>query len=202
MGKLTDAIVKKIRELRNLIEISDVSDLTRRYFVMNTFDGVITILGVITGSYATGASPQFIIGAGMGAGLAMGISGFTGAYLVEKAERARTYKALEQALLSDLDNSIHFKASRFASFWVALVDGVSPLMSSILAISPFFLSLIGIITSHLSFYISLAFIMVILLTLGIFLARISEEKIVFSAIRMIVVGLATALISLMIGGLW
>ncbi|MFQ5711601.1 MAG: hypothetical protein ACE5GD_07455 [Candidatus Geothermarchaeales archaeon] len=201
MGKLTDAIVNKIREFNRFIKISDVSGLSRRYFVMNSFDGVITILGVITGSYATGADPRFIIGAGLGASLAMGISGFTGAYLVEKAERSRMYKALEQAMLTQLDKSIHFKASRFASFWVAFVDGASPLMSAILALSPFFLSLLDIIPTQLSFLLSLGFIMAILLTLGIFLAKISREKMVVSVIRMMVIGLATALISLMIGGL-
>lgn len=201
MVKLIDTIAEKMREVKRFLQISGVSSLSRRYFVMNSFDGVITMLGVITGAYVTGAEPRLIIGAGLGASLAMGISGFTGAYLTEKAERTKQFRELEHALLADLNKSIHFKASRFASFWVAFVDGASPLITAFLSIAPFFLSLLGIISPQLSFFISITFIMVILLALGVFLARISRESMFLSGVRMVVIGLVTALIVLLLGSL-
>ncbi|MBE0512945.1 hypothetical protein IBX38_07835 [Candidatus Bathyarchaeota archaeon] len=51
----------------------------------------------------------------MGATLAMGLSGFAGAYMTEEAERAKKLNSLEKSMLTELKNSVVGKASRFAS---------------------------------------------------------------------------------------
>ena len=105
---------------------------------MNAFDGVFTALGVIIGAWTSGpVQPRIIIGAGLGVSLAMGISGFSGTYFVERAERLRKLEDLEKALLLDLDNSVHVKAQRTAMIWAALVDALSPALAAIVAIIPF-----------------------------------------------------------------
>jgi hypothetical protein len=79
-----DIMVLFRRFLKNFIkysEISGVNEILRRYFVMNAFDGALTMLGIIMGAFLAGViDPIVIIKAGMGAGLAMGISGAWGLY--------------------------------------------------------------------------------------------------------------------------
>ena len=100
-----------IRRFRSYPRISGIS---RRYFVMNSFDGAMTMLGVVVGAHSAQASdPRIVIGAGLGASVAMGMSGFSGAYLTERAERMRHLRRLKKAMLSDMPRSVHAKASLY-----------------------------------------------------------------------------------------
>ena len=90
MSKLFEAAFKKIRLY---LRVTKASGIARRYFVMNGFDGAMTTFGVVLGSWIAGvARSEIIILAGLGACLAMGLSGFFGAYIAERAERERHLK--------------------------------------------------------------------------------------------------------------
>ncbi|MGQ9538834.1 MAG: hypothetical protein ACUVTE_04530 [Candidatus Bathycorpusculaceae bacterium] len=66
-----------LRKVRVYLHITKASDIARRYFVMNGFDGAMTIFGIVLGSWIAGVSkPEVILLAGLGACLAMGVSGF------------------------------------------------------------------------------------------------------------------------------
>lgn len=192
---------RRINEFIHLLKVSGVSGISRRYFVMNSFDGALTMLGVIVGAYVAGVvNPKTIIGVGLGASLAMGISGFSGAYMTEKAERLRKLKKLRKAMLADLDKSLHNRASRLASLWLATVDGVSPFLAAMVSITPFFLAVSNIISVEHAVLFSISLIMIVLFLLGFFLGRISKENAFLWGLRMIVAGIATAVISLLVGG--
>jgi len=65
---------------------------------MNGFDGAMTTFGIILGSWIAGVTkPEVVLLAGFGACLAMGVSGFFGALMAEKAERERHLKEMEEA---------------------------------------------------------------------------------------------------------
>ena len=103
-----------IRRFRSYLRISGISSISRRYFVMNSFDGAMTMLGVVVGAHSAQASdPRIVIGAGLGASVAMGVSEFSGAYLTERAERMRHLRRLKKAMLSDMPRSVHAKASLY-----------------------------------------------------------------------------------------
>ena len=56
------------------------------YFVLNSFDGILTALGIISGNFLAGVTdPRILIVAGLGASIVMGVSGGFGAYLTENA---------------------------------------------------------------------------------------------------------------------
>ena len=83
--RITD-FMQRIIETLNL-DPEDIA-IARRFFVMNSFDGSLTMLGIIVGSWVSGVrNPSKIVGTGLGACLAMGISGMVGAYASERAER-------------------------------------------------------------------------------------------------------------------
>ncbi|MGQ9639794.1 MAG: hypothetical protein ACUVUB_05010 [Candidatus Bathyarchaeia archaeon] len=112
-----------IRSVRFYLRLAEATAISRRYFVMNAFDGALAALGVILGAWVSGpVQPETIVGAGAGMSLAMGMSGFSGAYMAERAERLRRLRELERSLLTSLERSIHGKALRVATIWAATVD--------------------------------------------------------------------------------
>jgi predicted membrane protein (TIGR00267 family) len=69
------------------IQITEMGPIARRYFVKNGFDGSMTMLGIIVGAWVVNVTqPEIVVTAGLGACLAMGISGISGAYMTERAE--------------------------------------------------------------------------------------------------------------------
>ena len=198
-------ISKTINRWKKYSEISGVAPITRRYFVMNAFDGALTMLGVVIGAYVAGImQPITIISAGLAGSIAMGASGISGAYMTEKAERTIKLKGLEKAMLKDMKNGLHGRSHRFATIFAAIVDGVSPAIAAMIVISPFFFVNIGLITSEIAFFSSIAITLLILSSLGIYLAKISDENMIKYGIQMLLVGVITAFIcvgaSIMLGG--
>ncbi|HEC81543.1 MAG TPA: hypothetical protein ENI42_03850 [Thermoplasmatales archaeon] len=185
------------KRLKRYAEISNVGEISRRYFVMNAFDGALTMLGVVIGAYlANIRSPLSIISAGVAGSLAMGVSGVSGAYMAEKAERLKQLKTLEKAMLKDLKDSIQYKSYRFAMIMAAVIDGVSPALAAVFVISPFFVVHLGFLAFDIAFLISIVITLVVLFSLGMYLARISEENMLFYGLQMLMVGLITAALAI------
>lgn len=142
---------------------------------------------------------HFIISASFGAAFAMGISGFMGAYMAEKAERTRHLKELETAMFENLENTILHRASKIASLWIAFVDGVSPAAVAIIIIIPFVLSAkLEVLTFQVASYMSLSITLVILFMLGIFLGKISKENLLWHGLKMVSIGALLALFFLLL----
>ena len=166
--------------------------IARRYFFKNGFDGAMTLLGIVMGSWIAGVSnPWVIVAAGLGACLAMGISGLFGAYMTEKAERERSLKELEESMLVDLNGSIHSDASAFVSVFAALVDGLSPTLTATIALLPFLISMTGILPMRDAYVLSLSSTLATLFFLGLYLGKIAKAsfwKILLYGIAMVAAG--------------
>ncbi|MFA6001245.1 MAG: hypothetical protein WC828_03920 [Thermoleophilia bacterium] len=187
-----------IRTLRKYHRIASVGEIARRYFAMNAFDGVLTILGVLVGGYFGHLEDAGkIVVLGMTASFAMGISGFYGAYMTEHAERSRALQELEESTLSNLKDTDIGHASTYATIIVALVDGFSPFAAAAIAVSPFFLG--SAIPFKTAYYISFALAFCELFALGIFLGAISRERVVFSGIKMVSAGLICVAVGYLLG---
>jgi predicted membrane protein (TIGR00267 family) len=199
-------IKETIKRWKKYSEISGVGDVTRRYFVMNAFDGALTMLGVVIGAYVSGLmdQPTIIISAGIAGSIAMGASGMSGAYMTEKAERTKKLKDLEKAMLTDLKDGLHDRSHKFATILAAIVDGVSPAIAAMLVISPFFLVNFGFITSETAFFACIGLTLAVLVILGVYLAKISDESMIKYGLQMLAVGIITAFLcvgtSILLGG--
>ena len=164
------------------------------------------MLGVVVGAYIAGLQEAAItiISAGIAGSIAMGASGMSGAYMAEKAERKKKLKELEKAMLTDLGDGLHSKSHQFATIFAAIVDGVSPAFAAMIVISPFFLANFGIIDSEISFFASIGLTLTVLVLLGIYLAKISDESMIRYGLQMLVVGIVTAFLcvgsSILLGG--
>ena len=85
-----------LQQLKEYEDIAQVGQIARRYFAMNAFDGVLTMIGVLIGNYSAGVeSARVIISTGLATSMAIGVSGFWGAYFTESAERKRDLDDLE-----------------------------------------------------------------------------------------------------------
>ncbi len=172
--------------LRHYHRLAEVGAIARRYFAMNAFDGVLTTLGVLVGSYIGHVhSAHQVIAVGLGAAVAMGVSGFYGSYLIERAERDRSLRELEEVTLSSLEDSDIAAASTYATIVIALVDGVSPFVAAILVLIPFF---VGPANMHVAYIVGVAIAFIELFLLGLFLGRVSRQRLVWSGVKLAVAG--------------
>jgi predicted membrane protein (TIGR00267 family) len=199
---LSKLLRKLFGKVRVYLRITKASGIARRYFVMNGFDGAMTVFGIVLGSWIAGVSKsQIIVLAGLGACLAMGLSGFFGALMAEKAERERHLKEMEEATNDKVD-PIHYEAARFVAFYVAFIDGLSPALTAIISLMPFILVSAGLMPIWNAYVISLTLSLATLFLLGIYLGKVAKENGWFYGVAMLTVGAFTALIVFLIQLLW
>jgi predicted membrane protein (TIGR00267 family) len=188
-------LARKLNELKEYSDIASIGEIARRYFAMNAFDGVLTIIGVLMGNYTAHVRDAgIVIVTGFSTSMAIGISGLWGAYLTESAERKRELDDLESRTLTDLSETKIGRASRAAVVVVALVDGLAPFLAALVVLLPFFFS--GLLADIvLSYYVSLGMALVVLFALGVFLGKVSKENLVISGLKMIGAGVVSILLS-------
>ena len=188
-----------IDRIRFLFHISQAHGIARRYFVTNGFDGALTMLGLTIGFYTSGeVSIAIVISACVGAAIALTMSGLTSAYVSESAEKKKELHELEQALVTDLDQSEHGKAARFVPLVIAAVNGLAPLLTSLFIISPLWWAQmqLPLPLAPLEACIVLAFFTIFLL--GVFLGRISGVFWLWAGMRTLIIALFTSLIILLL----
>jgi len=189
---------KLFGKVRVYLRITKASGIARRYFVMNGFDGAMTVFGIVLGSWIAGVSKsKIIVLAGLGACLAMGLSGFFGALMAEKAERERHLKEMEAVTNNNVD-PIHYEAARFVTFYVAFIDGLSPALTAIISLMPFILVSAELMPIWNAYVISLTLSLATLFLLGIYLGKVAKENGWFYGVAMLTVGAFTALIVFLI----
>jgi predicted membrane protein (TIGR00267 family) len=180
---------------REYSKISEAGEIARRAFANNSFDGVLTMVGVVMGSFVAGVQEaSIVLVTGLSTALAIGISGGWGAYLTESAERSHAVDELEQVTLTELRDSKIGKASRMAVVMVAAVDGLSPFLSALLVLIPFFLAPLLPAISYV-YYSSLGMSLVALFALGLYLGRISRRNLILSGIKTSIAGVVCIALS-------
>ena len=179
-------------------EMTDMDEIGRRKFVNNAFDGVLTMVGVVMGSYVAGVTdPAVVISTGVTTSMAIGVSGFWGAFISEKAERKRELDDLGKALLSDLSETKQARAGHVASWVVSAVDGLSPFLAAFFVVLPFlFTALVGNI--DYIYYASISFALIFLFGLGVFTGSVGRDNIIGSGLKMVVAGVVCIALSFLL----
>ncbi|MGB5453870.1 MAG: hypothetical protein WBN02_00990 [Sedimenticolaceae bacterium] len=173
--------------------------IIRRYFVVNGFDGALTMLGLLTGFHMGGkVGLDVVIGACLGAAVALAISGLTSAYLSESAERRRSLSELEAAMVTDLSGTAHSNAVWVLPPLIALVNGIAPLLMSLIIITPLWLAHAGMALPLAPLPTSIATALLCIFGLGVFLGRVGGTSWLWSGIKTLLVALATILIILLL----
>jgi predicted membrane protein (TIGR00267 family) len=188
-------VLERVREYDRL---ADIAEIGRRYFAMNAFDGVLTIIGVLMGNLTAGVDePSIVVSTGLATCIAMGVSGLWGAYLTEAAERQRDLVELSRQTLTDLNHTCIGRASRVAIVTVAVIDGLSPFIAAFVVLMPFFaVEFLPAITW--AYHISLGMGLLALFGLGLFLGHVSKGNLIVYGAKTVVAGVVSILISLLI----
>ena len=181
-----------LKEINFLLSITRSEKIIRRYFVVNGFDGALTMLGLIIGFIVSVPTElPIIINACLGAAIALGMSGISSAYISESAELQYELGKLEQAMVSDLQESAHGKAARLTPLLIALVNGSAPLFISLLIIMPLWLSNSGVSMPISPLHAAISVASILIFMLGVFLGRISGVSWIRSGIQTLVIATAT-----------
>ena len=192
-------IIERLRQrIRTIMALSETSGIARRYFALNAFDGALIGLGAIFGFYISDMHEYRVISLTILAiALGSAISGFSGAYISEKLEQEARLKRLEEAILTDLKDSIHYSASLTSTIIVSLVNGLSSLMAILAVSSPYVLSsyvssseVVGIVGSMLTF-------LALLGLLGYFFGRELRINTLSVVSRVLLVGVIAVVIYLL-----
>lgn len=177
-----------------------MGNIGRRYFVVNSFDGVLTVLGIVMGSLISSVTePQIVLSAGIGASIALGISGVSSAYLSERAEKKKDIKELEQKMLSEVKGERRTDELMVKPIKVSIINGLSPFITGIICLLPFVLSLGGFLTTSHAYYASIGTSLSLLIFLGYFLGTVSKGQRMISAVKMFLVGIATIIVLYLLG---
>ena len=180
-------------QIKFLLDITRSRDILRRYFVVNGFDGALTMLGLIIGFIVSESDDLAVIfNVCLGAAIALGMSGLSSAYISESAERKHALDKLEHAMISDLSDSAHGEASRWVPLLIALVNGLAPLLISFLILLPIWLSISGIVLPLSPLYAAIIVALLLLFLLGVFLGSVAGISWLRSGLQTLLVAMVTA----------
>jgi len=183
------------RQFITVLDLTGAQGIARRYFVVNSFDGALTMLGLIVGFYLSErVELQVIINACIGAAVALAVSGVSSAYISETAEKKKELQELEQAMIEDLDESMHGRATRLIPVFLALVNGLSPFLVSLLILTPILLASHSIDLPLPPLQAAFLVALVILFAFGVYLGRIGNVNWFWAGFRVILIALITGAI--------
>ncbi len=189
-----------LKQLKTLLEVSHSEEIMRRYFVVNGFDGALTMLGLIMGFYVSNrVDLAVVITTCLAAALALGMSGISSAYISESAERRRSLAQLEKAMAVSLDESHHARAATWIPWLVALVNGIAPLLIALIIIVPLWLARRGMVLPLAPLPAAMAVALVIIFLLGVFLGRVGGTFWLWSGLQSLAVALVTVMLIYLIG---
>lgn len=189
------------KRLPFLLGLTSSREIVRRYFVVNGFDGALTMLGLIFGFLLNNPTDlSIVINVCLGAAIALGMSGVSSAYVSEYAERQHALSKLEDAMISDLQDSAHGKAARWTPVAVALVNGSAPLLICLLILSPLWASTAGLPSPLPPLYSAIIIAIVLIFFLGVFLGRIAGVSWLRSGLQTLLVAVITAALIYLFAG--
>jgi len=182
---------ERVRRYRIYSRMTDIGSISRRYFVIGFFDGVLTIMGLVLGAHLSGeASGQMIFTAGVATALALGISSGWGAFEAERVEQKLMAREKRRALLKpDGEQCLIDDAHGFAMKISSVVHAIAPIPAGILPIAPYLF-----LKESEAFPVAIATGILLLFAVGMSLGRVSKENLLKSGIRMVLAGVLTLMV--------
>ncbi|HIP62778.1 MAG TPA: TIGR00267 family protein [Archaeoglobus profundus] len=164
----------------------------RRYIIRGLIDGSLSTLGIVIG--AQSASIGVIVAAGLGGGLANGLSNILGALTAEKTETELKITEIQKAMVigPELRNTYFYKRMQILTILSGICDGIATIIGSIIPLIPFLFSLIIKFDKNIALMTSIILTITLLFLIGCYLGIISRANLIISGIKMVIAGLVTA----------
>jgi predicted membrane protein (TIGR00267 family) len=181
-----------IEQLIWLLKITRSQAIARRYFIVNGFDGALTMLGLLVGFYVSeDVRLPVVINACLGVAIALGVSGVSSAYISEAAEKQRELKDLEKAMVTDLGGSAYGQAARLLPMVIAFVNGMAPLAISLVILLPLWLAPSLEPFSTLPLESAFVMALIIIFLLGVYLGQVSQTFWLWAGLQTLLIAAAT-----------
>lgn len=169
-------------------------------------DGLLSTLGIVIGaSIAIGGgtgveASHIIIAAGVGGGVANGLSNILGAVMGEKAALYKRFKKVERAMLKEeaLRGTKVDERTQSKILTSGIADGMATIGGAIIPVAPFLSTSILAFSAMLALYISVAISLALFFVLGSYIGKVSKENVLFSGLKMAAFGGGTALVATLI----
>jgi len=193
--------VASIRQLlERLLGKEDVLAISRRYFISNGFDGTLTSIGIIVGAVLSGVPDGFtVIKIGLGAAVGLGTSAVWSVWEIERAETRAEILRIEQAMLTDLDDTRIEREQRGARLVHATMSGLGPLIGILVPLTPFAVE--GtVLTIQEAALVAVGLGISVLGVFGAYMGSISGQRWYVAAARMGLAGLVVAVINFFLPG--
>jgi predicted membrane protein (TIGR00267 family) len=182
-----------IEQLIWLLKITRSQFIARRYFIVNGFDGALTMLGLLVGFYVSeDVRLPVVINACLGVAIALGMSGVSSAYISEAAEKQRELRELEKAMVTDLGGSAYGQAARLLPMVIAFVNGMAPLAISLVILLPLWLAPSLEPFSTLPLESAFVMALIIIFLLGVYLGQVSQTFWLWAGLQTLLIAAATA----------
>ena len=190
-----------IRQLvTRLLGREDVRAISRRYFISNGFDGTLTSIGIVVGAVLSGVPDGVtVVKIGLGAAVGLGTSAVWSVWEIERAETRAEILRIEQAMLTDLDDTRIQREQRGARVLHATMSGLGPLIGIAVPLVPFFFE--GtLLTMGEAALVAVGLGVGVLGVFGAYMGSISGQRWYVAAARMGLAGLVVAVINYVMPG--
>ncbi len=180
--------------LKGIISSVKLENFDIRYVIRGLIDGSLSSLGVVIG--ASSGDVSIIVAAGIGGGVANGISNILGALTAERAVLEGKRSSQEKVLLKEagsLKKTSFYKEALNKTAISGIGDGISTAFGSIIPVLPFLF-----LDKQTAIIVAILITLSILFILGIFIGKISKENLAISGFKMVIGGLLVTLISFII----
>jgi predicted membrane protein (TIGR00267 family) len=182
-----------IEQLIWLLKITRSQVIARRYFIVNGFDGALTMLGLLVGFYVSDDVRLPVVNnACLGVAIALGVSGVSSAYISEAAEKQRELRELEKAMVTELGGSAYGQAARLLPMVIAFVNGMAPLAISLVILLPLWLAPSLEPFSTLPLESAFVMALIIIFLLGVYLGQVSQTFWLWAGLQTLLIAAATA----------
>ena len=186
--------------LSSLLGREDVRSISRRYFISNGFDGTLTCVGIMVGAVLSGIPDgTTVIQIGLGAAVGLGTSAVWSVWEIERAETRAEILRIEEAMLTDLDDTRVQREQRGARVIHATASGLGPLIGVLVPLTPFLFEG-NVFSMAEAGVVGVGLGIGILAVFGAYMGSISGQKWYVSALRMGVAGLVVAVINVFLPG--
>ncbi len=170
-----------------------------RYLIRGLIDGSLSTLGIVIGaSIAIGLSQEaarIVVAAGIGGGIANGLSNIIGAFAAEKTVAHKELERIERAMLKRgaIKNSGLYRKTEKRILSSSVIDGLATIGGSLIPVLPFF-----VLPALPALEWSVAVTLALFFSIGIYIGKVSRENLALSGFKMVLFAGATAGIAALI----